>query len=47
MCNDDATGAFEDMARRLFALKFLGKGMLPHSEHNNPGIEVLPILDLA
>ena len=46
VCNDDATGAFEDMARRLFSLEFLGDGIVPHSEHNNPGVEVLPILEL-
>lgn len=45
VCNDDATCAFEDMARRLFSLEFLGKGTLPHSDHNNPGVEVLPILE--
>lgn len=46
MCNDNATGAFEDMSRRLFSLEFLGKGTVPHSDHNNPGVEVLPILEL-
>ena len=46
VCNDDATGAFEDMARRLFSLEFLGGGTIPHSDHNNPGVEVLPILEL-
>lgn len=45
VCNDDATGAFENMARRLFSLEFLGKGTVPHSDHNNPGVEVLPILE--
>ena len=30
VCNDDATGAFEDMARRLFSLEFLGGGTIPH-----------------
>lgn len=45
MCNDDATGAFEDMSRRLFSLEFLGNGTVPHSDHNNPGVEVLPILE--
>lgn len=45
MCNDDVTGAFEDMSRRLFSIEFLGKGTVPHSEHNNPGVEVLPILE--
>lgn len=46
VCNDDATDAFEDMARRLFSLEFLGNGTIPHSDHNNPGVEVLPILEL-
>mgnify|MGYP001851984928 FL=1 len=46
MCNDDATGAFEDMARRLFSLEFLGDGIVPHSDHNNPGVEVLPIQEI-
>lgn len=45
VCNDDATGAFEDMARRLFSLEFFGGGTIPHSDHNNPGVEVLPILE--
>ena len=45
MCNDDATGAFEDMSRRLFSQEFLGNGTVPHSDHNNPGVEVLPILE--
>lgn len=45
VCNDDATGAFENMARRLFSLEFLGKGTVPHSDHNNLGVEVLPILE--
>ena len=46
VCNDDATGAFEDMARRLFSLEFLGDGIVPHSDHNNPGVEVLPIQEV-
>ena len=45
MCNDDATGAFEDMVRRLFSLEFLKNTKIPHSDHNNPGVEVLPILE--
>lgn len=45
VCNDDATGAFEDMTRRLFSLEFLENGNIPHSEHNNPGVEVIPILE--
>lgn len=45
VCNDDATGAFEDMTRRLFYFEFLENGKIPHSDHNNPGVEVLPILE--
>ena len=45
VCNDDATGAFEDLIRRLFSLEFLEDGIVPHSDHNNPGVEVLPILE--
>lgn len=45
VCNDNATDAFEDMARRLFWLEFLGSSTIPHSDHNNPGVEVLPILE--
>lgn len=45
MCNDDATGAFEDMTRRLFTFEFLKNSKIPHSDHNNPGVEVLPILE--
>ena len=45
MCNDDATGAFEDMTRRLFTFEFLKNSRIPHSDHNNPGVEVLPILE--
>lgn len=46
VCNDDVTGAFEDMTRRLFSLEFLD-GNIPHSDHNNPGVEVLPILEYS
>ena len=45
MCNDNATGAFEDMSRRLFTFEFLKNSRIPHSDHNNPGVEVLPILE--
>ena len=40
VCNDDATGAFEDMARCLFSLEFLGSGTIPHSDHNNQGVVI-------
>ncbi|MCD8231852.1 MAG: hypothetical protein LUD14_08575 [Clostridiales bacterium] len=45
VCNDDTTGAFEDMARRLFSSEFLDSKAIPHSNPNNPGVEVLPILE--
>lgn len=45
VCNDDTTGAFEDMARRLFCREFLDEGTVPHSEHNNPGVEVVPVFE--
>ena len=45
VCNDDATGAFEDMTRRLFTFEFLKNSKIPHADHNNPGVEVLPILE--
>ena len=44
ICNDDATSAFENMIRRLFEAEFLN-GASTHSEHNNPGVEVKPILE--
>lgn len=31
VCNDDTTGAFEDMARRLFSSEFLDSKAIPHS----------------
>lgn len=45
ICNDNCTKAFEDMCRRLFTAEFLKGKMLPHSDSNNPGVEVLPILE--
>lgn len=47
VCNDNATGAFEDMVRRLFSSEFLGDSMVPHSDHNTPGVEVLPIFECS
>ncbi len=43
--NDNATGAFEDMCRDLFHCEYLKGTRNPHSDHNNPGVEVLPILE--
>ena len=43
--NDDRTGYFEDMCRDLFYCEYLRETRNPHSDHNNPGVEVLPILE--
>lgn len=43
--NDNATDAFEDMCRDLFYCEYLHETRNPHSDHNNPGVEVLPILE--
>lgn len=45
MCNDNATDAFEDMCRDLFYCEYLHESINPHSDHNNPGVEVLPVLE--
>lgn len=45
VCNDNPTQAFEDMCRQLFECEFLNDEKLPHSDHNNPGVEVNPILE--
>ncbi len=45
MCNDNSTKAFEDMCRRLFTADILKGKVRPHADHNNAGIEVLPILE--
>lgn len=43
--NDNATDAFEDMCRDLFYCEYLHETRNPHSDHNNPGVEVRPILE--
>lgn len=44
VCNPDTQAAFENMCRFLFnAFFFEGKGLF-HSDPNNPGIEIIPIL---
>lgn len=44
MCNPDTRTAFESMCRFLFNTTFFnGKGLF-HSNPNNPGVEILPIL---
>ena len=44
-CNDNPTEAFEDMCRRLFIAEYLKGKKRPHTDHNTPGVEVLPILE--
>lgn len=44
VCNPDTRTAFENMCRFLFNIFFFeGKGLF-HSDPNNPGIEIVPIL---
>lgn len=43
--NDNKTDSFEDMCRDLFYCEYLHEKRNPHSDHNNPGVEVLPILE--
>lgn len=45
VCNDDQRIAFEDMCRQLFACEFVSDGVLPHTNPNNPGVEVEPVLE--
>ena len=45
VCNDNERSAFEDMTRRLFYYEFLKENKVPHANHANPGVEVLPILE--
>ena len=45
ICNDDPTNDFENMCRRLFKAKYLNDAVEIHSDHNMPGIEVIPVLE--
>ena len=45
LCNDNQTEAFEDMCWELFHIVILKEADVPHSDHNNPGVEVYPILE--
>lgn len=45
VCNENPTKSFEDMCRRLFTAEYLKGKVRPHANHNNAGIEVLPILE--
>ena len=42
LCNSDPQTAIENMCRILFNNFFFGGKAILHSDHNNPGIEVLP-----
>lgn len=43
MFNDNRTEAFEDMCKDLFICEYLKDSNNPHADHNNPGVEVIPI----
>lgn len=45
MFNDNRTDAFEEMCRDLFICEYLKDSNNPHADHNNPGVEVVPILE--
>ena len=45
MFNDDKTGSFEEMCKDLFICEYLKDSSNPHADHNNPGIEVIPVLE--
>lgn len=45
MFNDNTTEAFEEMCKDLFICEYLKESNNPHADHNNPGVEVLPILE--
>lgn len=45
VCNVNPTNDFENMCRRLFKAKYLNNAVEIHSNHNTPGIEVLPVLE--
>lgn len=43
MFNDNRTDAFEEMCKDLFICEYLKDSNNPHADHNNPGVEVVPI----
>ena len=47
VCNDDSQTEFENMCRQLFTYEFLKDSCMPHSNPNNPGVEVEPVLEPA
>ena len=44
-CNTDKRTAFENMCRRLFNQRFFDGKKLFHSNPNNPGVEVVPVME--
>ncbi len=44
VCNQDSRTAFENMCRSLFRRQYLDEFCVPHSNPNNPGIEIEPIM---
>lgn len=46
-CNPDSQYAFERLCRSLFNRHFFGGKALFHSNPNNPGIEILPVLEVS
>lgn len=44
-CNADKRTAFENMCRMLFNQRFFEGKKLLHSNPNNPGVEVLPVIE--
>ena len=45
MCNADQKTSFENMCRMLFNQRFFNSGKILHSNPNNPGVEVEPIIE--
>ena len=45
MFNDNKTESFEEMCKDLFICEYLKYSENPHANHNNPGVEVVPILE--
>lgn len=45
ICNADKRTAFENMCRLLFNQRFFDGDKLLHSNPNNPGVEVVPVVD--
>lgn len=44
MCNPNTQAAFENMCRFLFNVSFFDGEGLFHSDPNNPGIEIVPVI---